>query len=70
MEKILAIVKGEVSQLKKGTLCPLLSNCTNKVVIPKTKLSILSRADYPVTTCFPETLTSLKVITYISKALR
>lgn len=64
MEKILAIVKGEDSQLKKGTLCPLLSKCANKVVVPKTKLNILSRADYPVTTSFPETLTCLKVITH------
>ncbi|XP_046437855.1 leucine-rich repeat protein 1-like [Daphnia pulex] len=61
MEKILAIIKGEDSQLKKGTLCPLLSNRANKVVIPKTKLNILSRADYPVTTSFPDTLTSLKI---------
>lgn len=61
MEKILAIIKGEDVQLKKGILCPILSNSTNKVVIPKTKLSILSRADYPVTTSFPETLTYLKV---------
>jgi hypothetical protein len=68
MEKILAIIKGENSQLKKGTLCPLLSNRANKVVIPKTKLNILSRADYPVTTSFPDTLTSLKVKTHISTA--
>jgi LRR-repeat protein 1 len=68
MEKILAIIKGEDSQLKKGTLCPLLSNRANKVVIPKTKLNILSRADYPVTTSFPDTLTSLKVKTHISTA--
>lgn len=61
MEKILAIIKGEDVQLKKGILCPILSNSTNKVVIPKTKLSILSRADYPVTTSFPETLTYLKI---------
>lgn len=70
MEKILAIIKGEDPQLKKRTLCPLLSNCANKVVIPKTKLNILSRADYPVTTSFPDTLTSLKVKTYISTAAR
>lgn len=63
IERILSIVKGEDKQLKNGTLCPLLANSTNKVVIPKTKLNIISRADYPVTTNFPETLTNLKVWT-------
>ena len=67
MEKILAVVKGEDDQLKKGTLCPLLANSTNKVVIPKTKLNIASRADYPVTTSFPETLTNLKVLNFQGK---
>ena len=62
VEKIVAILKGEDTQLKTGTLCPILTNSTNKVVIPKTKLAIASRADYPVTTSFPETLTVLKVI--------
>lgn len=62
MGKILSIVNGEVNQLKSTTLCPLLANSANKVVIPKTKLNITSRADYPVTTSFPETLLCLKVI--------
>lgn len=61
IERILSIVKGEDKQLKHGTLCPLLTNNANKIVIPKTKLTISSRADYPVTTGFPETLISLKV---------
>lgn len=61
VEKILSILKGEDNQLKNTTLCPLLTNSNTKIVIPKTKLSILSRADYPVTTGFPETLTTLKV---------
>lgn len=59
--KILSIIRGKDDQLKKGTLCPLL---LNKVVVPKTKLNITSRADYPVTTTFPETLTTLKVLKY------
>ena len=61
MEKILAILKGGDGHLKKGTLCAVLSNTSAKVVIPKTKLNVLSRSDYPVTTSFPDTLTCLKV---------
>ena len=33
----------------------------SRVAIPKTKMCISSRADYPVTTRFPDTLTQLKV---------
>ena len=60
LEKVLNVVKGDSKPIK-GTLCPLLVNSTNKVVIPKTKLHISSRANYPVTAGFPETLTTLKV---------
>lgn len=61
MEKILAILRGGDGQLKKGSLSTALSNTSAKVVIPKTKLNISSRSDYPVTTSFPDTLTCLKV---------
>lgn len=58
IERILNVVRGTDDQVKKGTLCPLL---TNKIVVQKLKLNITSRADYPVTTAFPITLVSLKV---------
>ena len=62
MDRIVSIVRGLDDKLKKGTLCPLLTNTTStKAIVPKTKLNISSRADYPVTTSFPETLTTLKV---------
>lgn len=61
LEKLLNVVKGDNKSVNKGILCPLLANSNNKVVIPKTKLHIFSRANYPITAGFPETLTNLKV---------
>ena len=61
MEKILSILKGGDGQLKKASLCTVLSNTSAKVLIPKTKLNVSSRSEYPVTTSFPDTLTCLKV---------
>ena len=61
MEKIAFILKGGDGKLKKGPLSLVSPNTTTKIVIPKTKLHISSRAEYPVTTNFPDSLTTLKV---------
>ena len=52
MERIAYILKGGDANLQKGP---------SKVVIPKTKLNITSRAEYPVINSFPESLVTLKV---------
>ena len=61
--KVAHILKGGDGPLKKGSLSASMvqSTSTAKLVIPKTKLTILSRADYPVVTNFPDSLVSLKV---------
>jgi len=64
LEKVAHILKGGDGPLKKGSLSASMvqSTSTAKLVIPKTKLTILSRADYPVVTNFPDSLVSLKPI--------
>ena len=61
MERILTVLKGGDSRISKGNMCTVLSGPAPRVTIPKTKMNILARSDYPVTTSFPDTLTSLKV---------
>jgi LRR-repeat protein 1 len=61
MERIAHILKGGDANLQKGPLSILSPNTSSKVVIPKTKLNITSRADYPVVNSFPESLVTLKV---------
>lgn len=61
IQRVLAAISGKDDRPKTGVLCPLLNKPNAKPVVPKTKLTILSRADYPVTTSFPNTLTVLKV---------
>lgn len=61
VQRVLAAVTGKDDRPKTGVLCPLLNKPNTKPMVPKTKMTILSRADYPVTTSFPNTLTVLKV---------